>query len=199
MKSELKFNILSFLIISVFSVLIFSVGNVFAEDVNQPAAIPTGTLRTSDTALPSQNQSLNVPVVTNPNNSAFKVAVCDGPDMSKLKVNNGKNPEVEVFDSNGIKTGTRPYVVCDFNGAMLQVQHIINIMMVIGVLVAILMFSYAGGLYVTGKQANIDKAHAIFPKIFFGFIIMLSAWFIVYQILGWLTDNDGFKTLLGKP
>ncbi len=199
MKSELKFNILSLVVLSVFSVLIFSAGNVFAEDVNQPAAIPTRTLITSDTALPSQNQSLNVPVVTNPNNSAFKVTVCDGPDMSKLKVNNGKNPDVEVIDSDGKPAGTRPYVVCDFNGAMLQVQHLINIMMVIGVLVAILMFSYAGALYITGKQANIDKAHAIFPKVFFGFIIMLSAWFIVYQILSWLTKNDGFKALLGTP
>jgi hypothetical protein len=81
---------------------------------------------------------------------------------------------------------------------MLLVQHLINIMLVIGVLAAIVMFAYAGLLFVSGKKANIDKARSIFPKVFVGFIIMLSAWFIVYQILSWLTDNSGFKTLLGQ-
>lgn len=180
MKSKLKFNFLSLLIVLVGFTVTFSVSSVFAEVSNQPAAIPTQTIRTGDTALPSQNPSLNVPIVTNPNNSAFKIVICDGP--AGANINNDSN-----------------YVVCDFNGAMLQVQHLINIMMVLGVLVAIVMFSYAGGLYITGKPANIEKAHAIFPKVFFGFIIMLSAWFIVYQILGWLAKNDGFKTLLGNP
>lgn len=198
MKSKLKFNFLSLLIVSVGFTLIFSINSVFAEVSNQPAAIPTQTIRTGDTALPSQNPSLNVPIVTNPNNSAFKIVICDGPDMNGSK-NTNPNLEVQLFDSDGEPAGTRPYVVCDFNGAMLQVQHLINIMMVLGVLVAIVMFSYAGGLYITGKPANIEKAHAIFPKVFFGFIIMLSAWFIVYQILSWLAKNDGFKTLLGTP
>jgi hypothetical protein len=119
--------------------------------------------------------------------------------MSKVAGNKGENPKVDVTDSNGNVT-KRDYVVCNFNGAMLQVQHLINIMMVIGVLVAIVMFSYAGGLYITGSKPNVDKAHKIFPKVFGGFIIMLSAWFIVYQILSWLTGpSSGFNTLLGSP
>lgn len=137
--------------------------------------------------------------VLNPNNSAFKIVVCDGPTFptdasGKLTAEGQKLKTAAEKDLNG-----RPYVPCDFNGVMLQVQHLINIMMVLGVLVAIAMFSYAGGLYITGSKPNVDKAHKIFPKVFLGFIIMLSAWFIVYQILSWLTDNAGFKALLGTP
>ncbi len=134
-----------------------------------PTAVPTQTLQTPLTE-PS----------TNPNSSAFKIAVCDGP----AGANTAHDPK---------------YVPCDFNAVMLLIQHLINIMMVVGVLVAILMFSYAGGLMVTGKEKNISKAKSIFPKVFIGFIIMLSAWFIVYQALGWLASNDGFRTLLGSP
>ncbi len=134
---------------------------------------------------PSSVRTLNTPTTDpnlDPNSSGFKIVVCDGPTLPANYPNKPAN-----------------YVPCDFNGVMLQVQHLINIAMVLGVLVAIVMFSYAGGLYITGKKANVDKAHSIFPKVFFGFIIMLSAWFIVYQILSWLTNNDGFKALLGNP
>jgi ABC-type glycerol-3-phosphate transport system substrate-binding protein len=125
---------------------------------------------------------------TNPNSSAFKVAVCDGPTL----------PTAELIANAEKDLGGRKYVPCDFNAVMLLVQHLINIMLVIGVLAAIVMFAYAGLLFVSGQKAKIDKARSIFPKVFVGFIIMLSAWFIVYQILSWLTDNSGFKTLLGQ-
>lgn len=80
---------------------------------------------------------------------------------------------------------------------MLQVRHLINLMMIVGVLAAIVAFSWAGGLYISGNPENKKRAHAVFPKIFAGFIIMLSAWFIVYQILSWLTKNAGFSSLIG--
>ena len=142
----------------------------FAAVSDPPAPAPTAT------------QTLKTPTdpELNPNKSTFKIVVCDGPAGAK-------------------PAGDSDYVPCDFNGVMRQVSHLINIAMVLGVLVAIAMFSWAGFLYITGKKANIDKAHSIFPKVFFGFIIMLSAWFIIYQLLGWLTNNPGFKALLGTP
>ncbi len=82
---------------------------------------------------------------------------------------------------------------------MKQVQHLIDIAMVLGVLAAIILFVYAGYLYITGIPGNIDKAKGIFPKVFWGFIIMLVAWFVVFQLLSWLTGNSGFGTLLGSP
>ncbi len=119
----------------------------------------------------------NLPPSTNINDSGFHLTVCDGPSLP------GGNPT--------------DYVPCDFNGAMLQVQHLINIAIVGGVLVAIFGFSYAGFLYIRGREADRTQASSMFQKIGIGFIIMLSAWFIVYQILAWLTGGSGFGTLLG--
>lgn len=153
---------------------------VFAQSPAQPpnpapTNVPTRSIRTPLTA-PS----------TDPNSSAFKIQVCDGPTLpDKLKIQEEE------------KLG-RTYVPCDFNAVMLLVQHLINILMVLGVLVAIVMFTYAGWMFMSGKKDKIDKARDIFPKIFTGFIIMLSAWFIIYQILVWLTDNPAFRALLGK-
>ena len=64
---------------------------------------------------------------------------------------------------------------------------------------AILLFTYAGYLFLTGKEGDRKKAYDVFPKVFWGFIIMLTAWFVVYQILNWLTGNSIFGKLLGNP
>lgn len=160
-------------------------------------ALPSFILAQGSTDLPpapvnaQRTLSSELDPNLNPNSSAFKIVVCDGPTLppALLIEENAKRDESQSL-----------YVACDFNGMMLLVQHLINIMMVIGVLVAIVMFSFAGYLYITGKEANITKATSIFPKVLWGFIIMLSAWFIVYQILSWLTkEGSGFSTLLGKP
>lgn len=160
----------------------------------QPVVAKDSTLNPAPVGVPANgaaNQSSGSSVTTlqtrlnqssNPTNSAFKIAVCDGPAGLNT------NADGSIKDPN--------FVPCDFNAAMALVQHLINIMMVVGVLVAIVMFVYAGTLFMSGQKAKIDKARSIFPKIFLGFIIMLSAWFIVYQILSWLTTNSGFKALL---
>ena len=135
----------------------------------------------------------------NPNSSEFRIVVCDGPTLPtavKAKLPKGADFVKEYGHQ-------PPYVPCDFNHVMIQIRHLINIMMVFGILAAIASFTFAGGLYITGKKGNIERAHKIFPKVFTGFIIMLSAWFIVYQILSWLTDDSkggsAFKALLGSP
>jgi hypothetical protein len=126
--------------------------------------------------------------ISDPTQSTFQIVVCDGPTLpADLKAAEEK------------KLG-RTYIPCDFNGAMMQVQHLIDIAMVLGVFAAIVLFTYAGYLLLTGTEANRNKAKDIFPKIFWGFIIMLSAWFIVYQILNWLTGSSSpFTKLLGNP
>lgn len=174
-----EFKILkSALVVLLSSNMVFAGPSILlAQTANNlpPPPATTNTLKTT-----SNDPELN------PNSSAFKIVVCDGPTLPasvKAKLPNGG----------------ADYVPCDFNGVMRQVQHLINIMVVLGVLVAIVMFSYAGLLYISGQKAKIDKAHTIFPKIIWGFIIMLSAWFIVYQILSWLTNNAAFSTLLGSP
>lgn len=119
------------------------------------------------------------PEYADPTSSSFRIVVCDGPA--------GARPE-----------GDTKYVPCDFDGVMLQIKHLINIMIILGVLASIGMFTWAGWLYISGVPANKSKAHSIFPKIFTGFILMLSAWFIVSQILSWLTTNQAFRALLGN-
>jgi len=153
------------------------------------AAQPTQTL-TTFTGEPNLN-------ITSSN---FQLTVCDGPNYP-----GGNNPpiSVPVYDSTGKQTGTtqRAYVPCDFNAMMKEIQHLINIATVVGVLIAIFGFCYAGYLYIVGgsNPSKRSQANDAFKKIGIGFIIMLSAWFIVYQILSWLTGNSGFGALLGKP
>lgn len=107
----------------------------------------------------------------------FRLVVCDGP--AGANINNDPN-----------------FVPCDFYGLMKQVKYLINVMIVLGVIAAMIGFAYTGYLYITGTPGNRSKAHTIFPKIFWGFVIMLVAWFAVYQILEWLTGNaDGYLLL----
>lgn len=110
--------------------------------------------------------------------SSFQLSICDGP----------RPPG----------GGTSGTVYCDFTGLILTVQRFINVGIAIGVFVALGSFCYIGYLYMTGTPGNITKAKSIFPKIFFGFIIMLTAWFIVYQMLSWLGASSTYTTLLGK-
>ena len=109
----------------------------------------------------------------NPNSSGYKLAVCDGP--------------AGALDSGG--------VACDFNGLLLLVQHLIPAALVFGVFVAIAGFCWIGYLLISGTQENRKRAKDIFPKIFWGFIIMLTAWFFVYQILNWFA-NSSFQNIL---
>jgi len=116
----------------------------------------------------------------------FKLVICDGPDYSSLKKSisiswNGQNVTVPP--------NPQGYVPCDFKGLILQAQYLINVMLVVGVVAALAGFSYAGFLYMKGDQGSLSMAHKIFPKIVWGFILMLTAWFIVYQILAWLTPD----------
>jgi len=132
------------------------------------------------------------PGSSNPNSSSFKLGICDGP--AELNMINPKTGQIEPGRKND-----PTFIPCNFQGLMLQVRHLITIMLTAGVFVAIIGFSYAGYLYMTGVPGNISQAHGIFKQVGEGFIIMLSAWFIVYQVLSWLTGNPGLKALLGTP
>ena len=115
-----------------------------------------------------------------PTQSSFSLVVCDGPAGAP-----------------GVQTP------CDFDHIIIQIQHLMDVMMVLGVLVAIVMFSYAGYLYVsvsfTGKTSNAEDSKRIFWHVLVGFVIMIVAWFAVYQILSWLANSSGATTLLGNP
>ena len=113
----------------------------------------------------------------NPFSDKFQLSICDGPK--------------------GL-AGVAPDKVCDFKGFMTQAQFLINVMIMFGVLAAIVSLSYGGYLYITGEKGKIEQAKEIFRKTGWGFLMMLTAWFIVFQLLDWLAGNEGVKTLLGK-
>ncbi|MEI8249216.1 MAG: hypothetical protein WCG07_01845 [Candidatus Taylorbacteria bacterium] len=129
------------------------------------------------------------PSSDNPNSSGYRLVTCDGPEGSRSLYPGGV-----VDDGNG---QSHQFVACDFGGLVNQVQHIINALIVFGVFIALIGFLYTGYLFITGKEDDRKRGYSIFPKIFWGFIIMLSAWFIVHQIMNWLASNaSGFTSLL---
>jgi len=67
-------------------------------------------------------------------------------------------------------------------------------MIVLGVIGLIIGLSYAGYLYIKGDQDGRKKAKDMLPKMIGGLLLMLTGWFIVYQILFWLTGTTVYLT-----
>jgi hypothetical protein len=116
---------------------------------------------------------------------SFRIIVCDGPNMPKeaLAVAQAK---IDA-DAKALNIATHPYVPCDFAGLMTQIQHFLNIAIIGGVVVAVLLFTYAGFKLIQDGEKNRTQAKEIFQKVLVGLLIMLSAWGIVYTILTWVT------------
>lgn len=88
---------------------------------------------------------------------------------------------------------------CDFNALIKQINFIISWLFGISLSIAIVFLAYGGILYMTGTEGNISQAKGIFSSVGWGFIIMLSAWLIIYTLLNWLTKpGQGFTSLLDK-
>ncbi len=154
-----------------------------------PASYLTAALANSD--VPDVNLSQS-PTGNTPF-GAFKLVICDGPegaghvDPATGKVDPSKNPNGSYVYP--LQNG---YRVCDFKGLMIQAQYLINVMITVGILAALVTLSYAGFLYIGGTQKGIGDAKKMFPKIVWGFVFMLTAWFIVSQLLIWLTGTNSY-------
>lgn len=70
---------------------------------------------------------------------------------------------------------------CDTCDLVNMAQNIINFFVFAAVVLAVLLFVYAGVLYVTSgpNPSNIEKAHKIFWNVLIGLIIILASWLIV--------------------
>jgi hypothetical protein len=173
--------------ISTFGILISQVLGIFliCFILHTPYFIPVVHAQTLSSPLPAID--INATPVNG--QGGFRLIICDGPAL----------PNQAMITAETTKLG-RPYVPCDFNGAMKQVQYLLNVAIIAGVLVAIVGFCYAGYLYIVGgnNPEKRKRANGIFRNVAIGFIIILSSWFIVYQILDWLSGS-GFSTLLGSP
>ncbi|MFA5838388.1 MAG: pilin [Candidatus Paceibacterota bacterium] len=89
---------------------------------------------------------------------------------------------------------------CDFNQFIVMAQTIINFILGLSVTVAVIMFTYAGILYLTasGAQDQIKKAHKIFTNVLIGFIVIISAWLVINTIANALLDKTNFDTYLNQ-
>jgi len=81
-------------------------------------------------------------------------------------------------------------VRCDFNALMDTVIKTINWAFVISIPVVTALFAYAGLLYMTGRPNYRTKANTIFTSVGIGFIIVITAWFIVHTVVDWLVDKS---------
>ena len=64
-------------------------------------------------------------------------------------------------------------------------QNIVKFFVFFATVIAVLMFVYAGFLYISsvGDPGKIKKAHGIFINVFWGFIIVLAAWLLINFIM----------------
>ena len=98
---------------------------------------------------------------------------------------------------NGKDVGGTVKNPCKFEDLLKLVSNIVDFLIITGTAVAALSFGYAGFLMMTanGEMGKIEEAKAIFGKVMTGFIIMLSAWLIVYAIESAFLDSS-FETYL---
>lgn len=79
-------------------------------------------------------------------------------------------------------TGPKACGACDLVSLS---KNIINFLVFFATFVAILMFVYAGFMYLTsaGNPAQISSAHKIFANVLIGFIILLAAWLLIDLVM----------------
>lgn len=101
-----------------------------------------------------------------------------------------------LVQCDGVPDAAKGEVKCDFVALINQIKFLINWAFYIAVPVAVGFFAYAGILRMTGTEGNIKTSREIFWTVGKGFLIMASAWFIVYTILTWLTKTSDYTSLL---
>lgn len=88
---------------------------------------------------------------------------------------------------------------CDFNDLLELGQNILRLLVVLSIPAAVIAFSYAGFLFLTagGNSGQISRAKGVFWNVLIGFIVILSAWLIVFTISSVLFSEvpTGFQYL----
>jgi hypothetical protein len=83
---------------------------------------------------------------------------------------------------------------CDFNGFMVAVAAVIDVAIWFATVIAAIIFAYAGFKYMTGggNPGQIKEATGMFANVFWGYVIVLSAWLLVKFILTALAPDAVF-------
>jgi hypothetical protein len=132
----------------------------------------------------------------------FAVNTADSPDADYLNEQDGA-PKLDYSGFVKCDGVVKPsesgrQVTCTFGALIDTIIKAINWMFVISVPLAVALFAYAGLLYMTGQEGKIKEAKAIFSSVAIGFIIMLTAWFAVRQVVSWFVKDATATTFLGK-
>ena len=82
---------------------------------------------------------------------------------------------------------------CDYQAFLLGVNNVTQFLLYLAILVAALLFAYAGFkyLFAAGSEGEIKKVHQIFWTAFWGLIFMASAWLVVRIIVQTLGSGPG--------
>jgi len=89
-------------------------------------------------------------------------------------------------------------VACNYGHFIELIDRVMDFLIQAAVVIAPILFAWAGYLYVTaaGKPAQIAKAHTVFKDVLIGFAIMLFAWVVVNTIANSLLGPE-FTNPLG--
>lgn len=81
---------------------------------------------------------------------------------------------------------------CEFKHVVILVNNVISFIINISITVASGMLIWAGILYATAgpDTGKTSRAKGIFKAVIVGFLVMFSAWLIVYTIVKGLTGQD---------
>lgn len=77
-------------------------------------------------------------------------------------------------------------VPCNFYNLIVIINKLINWAFTLSLPVVAGMFAYAGYLHLTGVEADIKRSRTMMKNAIIGFIISLTAWFIVTTLVGWI-------------
>ncbi|MES2409396.1 MAG: hypothetical protein V4509_03810 [Patescibacteria group bacterium] len=99
----------------------------------------------------------------------------------------------------GVMVNGVPGRECGWADFLNLINRIMKFIIVISASIGVLMFAYAGFLYLTafGEMGKVEQAHKIFSTTITGIIIIMLAWLIVATILKVLGVGPLFTVLKG--
>lgn len=77
-------------------------------------------------------------------------------------------------------------VKCNFYNLIVIINQLINWAFTLSLPVVAGMFAYAGYLHISGSESDIKKSREMMKNAIIGFIIALTAWFIVTTLVNWI-------------
>ena len=142
-------------------------------------------------------------VFTLPN---IKTVKAQTPPSNSTGTGNNSSPNVDstfgygLVRCDGVVNPKEPSrnVTCSLASFINTVNYLIYRAIAFSIPLATVLMVYGGFLYMTGEQDKIKTAKNIFLNVCIGFIIMVTAWFVVTTVVDWVVDERTGATSLIK-